>query len=100
MTNERYLLFENSFHIIRIRVICEGPGEGGTEAVMRNKTMSQRIEPTQYPVMYRVAPRVRVSGFLCVSKVVTKIMIVEVILMVAGGAGARVSCASERATGQ
>ena len=96
MTNERYLLFENSFHIIRIRVICEGPGEGGTEAVMRNKTMSQRIEPTQYPV----APRVRVSGFLCVSKVVTKIMIVEVILMVAGGAGARVSCASERATGQ
>ena len=96
MTNERYLLFENSFHIIRIRVICEGPGEGGTEAVMRNKTMNQRIEPTQYPV----APRVRVSGFLCVSKVVTKIMIVEVILMVAGGAGARVSCASERATGQ
>lgn len=96
MTNERYLLFENSFHIIRIRVICEGPGEGGTEAVMRNKTMTQRIEPTQYPV----APRVRVSGFLCVSKVVTKIMIVEVILMVAGGAGARVSCASERATGQ
>ena len=96
MTNERYLLFENSFHIIRIRVICEGPGEGGTEAVMRNKTMNQRIEPTQYPV----APRVRVSGFLCVLKVVTKIMIVEVILMVAGGAGARVSCASERATGQ
>ena len=96
MTNERYLLFENSFHIIRIRVICEGPGEGGTEAVMRNKTMNQRIEPTQYPV----APRVRVSGFLCVSKVVSKIMIVEVILMVAGRAGARVSCASERATGQ